>query len=91
MRYPNGREMWSKGAPYSLAMGHSVMASALQLVRCYGIFANGGFEVHPTLVKKIVSHDGRVLFEQDKEPPKRLLEKEIVDQTVRAMRFATKP
>ncbi len=91
VRYPNGREMWSKGAPYSLAMGHSVMASALQMVRCYGIFASGGFDVRPTLIKKIVSHDGRVLFEHAKEPPKRLLEKEIADQVVRAMRYATKP
>lgn len=91
MRYPNGREMWSKGAPYSLAMGHSVMASALQMVRCYAIFANGGYDVKPTLVKKIVSRDGRVLYERENEPPKRLLEKEIVDPVVRAMRFTTKP
>jgi cell division protein FtsI (penicillin-binding protein 3) len=91
MKYPSGREVWSKGAPYSLAMGHSLLASALQMVRGYSIFASGGFDVKPTLVKKIVSHDGRVLFEHAQEPPKRLLEPEVVAPIVRAMRFATKP
>ncbi|MGH7141358.1 MAG: peptidoglycan D,D-transpeptidase FtsI family protein, partial [Minisyncoccia bacterium] len=90
-RHPNGREEWSKGTPYSLAMGHNVLASALQMVRCCAIFANGGFEVKPTLIKKIISHDGEVLFEHVKKPPKRLLEKEIVDPIVRGMRYATKP
>lgn len=90
-RHPNGREEWSKGTPYSLAMGHNVMASALQMVRCYAIFANGGFEVKPTLVKKIVGQDGKVVFEATKEQPKRLLEKEVVEPIVRAMRYATKP
>lgn len=89
-KHPNGRDEWTKGTTYTLAMGHSVMASALQMVRGYGILANGGFEVKPTLIKKIVSHDGQVLFEPPKEPPKRLLEKDIVDQICRAMRYATK-
>ncbi len=90
MKYTNGRLMWSKGMPYSIAMGHSIMASALQMVRAYGVFANGGFDVKPSLIKKIARHDGTLLFEHPKQMPKRLLEKEIVDQTVRAMRFATK-
>ncbi|MBP7074723.1 MAG: penicillin-binding protein 2 [Rhabdochlamydiaceae bacterium] len=90
MKYANGRPVWSKGAPFSMAMGHSIMASALQMVRAYGIFANGGLNVKPTLIKKIVSHDGTILFEHLKEPSERLLEKEIVDQTIRAMRFDTK-
>ncbi len=90
-KYPNGREVWSKGAPYSLAMGHSILASALQMVRCYAIFANGGFQVRPTLIKKIVSHDGKVVFEPAKHPPKRLLAQESVDLIVRAMRYPTKP
>lgn len=89
-KYPNGREVWSKAAPYSLAMGHSVLASALQMVRCYAIFANGGFDVKPTLIKKVISHDGEVMTQPLHEPPKRLLEKEVVDQVVRAMRFITK-
>ena len=91
MKYASGRDVWSKGAPFSMAMGHSIMASALQMVRSYGVFANGGFEVKPTLIRKIVSHDGTILVEPSKEPPKRVLDAAIVAQTIRGMRYATKP
>jgi cell division protein FtsI (penicillin-binding protein 3) len=90
-RYKSGREEWSKGTPYSLAMGHNMLASALQMVRGYAILANGGFEVKPTLVKKIVSHSGEVLFEHPPKAQKRILDKESVDLIVRGMRYATKP
>ena len=90
-RYASGREEWSKGTPYSLSMGYNLLTSALQMVRCYAVLANGGFEVHPTLIKKIVGHNGDVLFEPAKHEPKRLLEQNIVDLIVRGMRYATKP
>jgi cell division protein FtsI (penicillin-binding protein 3) len=72
-------------------MGHNMLASALQMVRGYAILANGGFEVKPTLVKKIVSHSGEVLFEHPPKAQKRILDKESVDLIVRGMRYATKP
>src|SRR5690349_6529324 len=52
--HPNGRLEWSKATPYSLAMGHNVLATSMQMVRAYAIFANGGFEVRPTLIRKVV-------------------------------------
>lgn len=97
--HPNGTLEWSKATPYSLAMGHNILATSFQMVRGYGIFANGGFEVQPTLIRKIVkTHaDGSEEILLDNTTPKRLhsfrrvLEPEIVDQMVTAMRYVTKP
>lgn len=89
--HPNGRLEWSKATPYSLAMGYNLLANSLQMLRACTVFANGGFGVQPTLVKKIVSYEGEVLFEHVPNLTKRLLDKKIVDQVVRGMRYATKP
>ena len=51
--HPNGALEWSAPTPYSMAMGHNILATSLQVIRSYGVLANGGFEVKPTLVRKI--------------------------------------
>jgi cell division protein FtsI (penicillin-binding protein 3) len=89
-KHPNGKVQWSKATPYSLAMGYNLLTNSLQMVRCYAVLANGGFDVKPTLIKKIVSHEGEVLFEQTKQSPRRCLEQEVVDRVVKAMRYVTK-
>jgi len=93
---PNGTLEWSKATPFSLAMGHNVLANSLQMLRAYAIFANGGFEVQPTLVRKIVKSnlDGSetiLLEHKHSEKPKQILEPEIVSEVVSAMRYVTKP
>lgn len=95
-KHPNGTLEWSKATPFSLAMGHNVLANSLQMVRAYAVFANGGFEVQPTLVRKIVrtNPDGSetILRAHNRlENPKRILEPEIVSEVVNAMRYVTKP
>lgn len=52
-RHPNGALEWSKPTPYSMSFGHNMLASSLQLVRAYAVFANGGYLVEPTLIEKI--------------------------------------
>jgi cell division protein FtsI (penicillin-binding protein 3) len=79
-KHPNGTLEWSKATPYSLAMGHNILVNSLQMLRVYALFANGGYEVKPTLLRT-------------KERPslKRVLEPEIVQEIKTAMRFVTKP
>jgi cell division protein FtsI (penicillin-binding protein 3) len=89
-RYASGREEYSKPTPFSLAMGYNLMANTLQMMRCYSILANGGFEVKPTLIKKIVSKEGKVLFEKSQKLPKQILASEVVSTVVRGMRYTTK-
>jgi cell division protein FtsI (penicillin-binding protein 3) len=90
--HPNGKLEWSKATPYSLAMGHNILASSLQMVKAYAILANGGLDVHPTLIRKIVDKQGNILLDHTiPKPAKRLLEPSVVKEVTTAMRFITKP
>ena len=95
--HPNGKLEWSKATPYSLAMGHNVLANSLQMLRAYGVLASGGYEVTPHLVRKSVrtQEDGTEEVIADHTVAaankRRLLEPEIVKEVTAAMRFVTKP
>jgi len=90
--YPNGALEWSKATPWSLAMGHNVLVNSLQMLRVYGIFANGGYDVKPTLIRKIVRKDGTVIMEhKPATPSRRILDPEDVKTINKAMRFVTLP
>ncbi len=97
--YPNGKMEWSTPTPFSIAFGHNISVNSMQMLRCYAILANGGFDVRPTLVRKVIrkKRDGssEVLLDNTSiervKTLKRLLESDIVDQVVTAMKFVTKP
>jgi cell division protein FtsI (penicillin-binding protein 3) len=92
--HPNGKMEWSTPTPFSIAFGHNILASSFQMLRCYGILANGGFDVKPTLVRKIV-RKGEVILDntvpQRGKSKARLLDPEIVETVVKAMKYVTKP
>ena len=88
--HPNGALEWSTPTPYSLAMGHNIQATTLQLVRTYAIFANGGYLVRPTLVKKIVKK-GKLIYEHKiPELKERIIDEDILVQVVNSMKYTTK-
>lgn len=97
--HPNGRMEWSKATPFSISFGHNILVNSFQMLRCYGILANGGFDVKPTLVRKVIrkKRDGseEVLLDNTTEERvkafQRLLEPEIVEEVVKAMKAVTKP
>jgi cell division protein FtsI (penicillin-binding protein 3) len=98
-KHPNGTLEWSVSTPYSLAMGHNIQTTSLQLARAYAIFANGGYLVHPTLVRKIVKthQDGSQEILVDNTKPERkltfpkVLDTDIVESLKAAMKYTTKP
>ncbi len=98
-KHPNGALEWSVPTPYSLAMGHNISTTALQLARAYALLANGGYLVQPTLIRKIVKTraDGtqQVLLDNTSEDRKKLfpkvLDADIVDQVAKAIKYSTKP
>ncbi len=91
--HPNGKLEWSTPTPYSLAMGHNVQATSLQMVRTFAIFANGGTLVQPTLIRKIVSKDKTLI---DNTPQARkaafphVLDADIIREVHKGMKFVTK-
>ncbi|WP_223702972.1 transglycosylase domain-containing protein [Sutcliffiella deserti] len=50
----------------SLALGTSPVR-VLDMAHAYGIFANGGKEVEPVFIEKVVNYRGEVLFEREAE------------------------
>lgn len=52
--HDNGTLQWSTPTPFSLAIGYNFMVNSLHMVRAFATFANGGYLVQPTFVRKIV-------------------------------------
>lgn len=98
-RSKNGKTYWSAPTPYSIAFGHNITANSLQMLRAYAILANGGKDVKPTLVRKITrkKKEGleEVLFDNTTQERvkgfPRLLEQEIIERVLRALKYVTKP
>ncbi len=86
--HPNGAPEWSLPTPYSLSMGYNLLATGLQMVRAYALFANGGIWVQPTLVKKIV-RDGETLWDGFVGPFPQHLHPDDAERILRAMKYTT--
>lgn len=87
--HPNGTLEWSLPTPCSLAIGYNMLATSVQMLRAYAVLANGGFLIDPTLVRKIVKKD-EVIVDNTLIPKKRrVLEEEITQEVVKAMKFST--
>lgn len=94
--HPNGKLEWSAPTPYSLSMGYNILVNSIQMVRAYGVLANGGYLVQPHLVRKIVRKRGsssEVLL--DRTGPhafeaKRVLSTSAIAPIVRGLKFVTK-
>ncbi|MDW8131952.1 MAG: penicillin-binding protein [Bryobacterales bacterium] len=66
---------WHKTSLASIAMGHELSATTLQLARAVSVIANGGLLVKPRLVLWRQQADGR-LVKTAVEPPQRVLRPE---------------
>lgn len=85
--YLSGALEWSVPTPFSLAMGYNLMVNGMQMVRAFSIFANGGYLVSPTIIKKI---EGDENFPLNHHGGRKVLNTHIVDSIVHSMKFVTK-
>lgn len=98
-KHPNGTLEWSASTPYALAIGYNLQINSIQLARAYAIFANGGYLIKPTLIRKIVKKtpSGSEVVLLDHTTPERLgmqakvLDVNIASSIVKAMKYTTKP
>lgn len=88
--HPNGKLEWSLPTPYSLAIGHNILCSSMQLVRAYAILANGGLAVSPHLILKIEKNGKTIIDNTRYRASKQVLSPAIARQVVRSMKFVTK-
>jgi len=54
---------WTKVSLPFMSFGYEVMATTLQMANAYAAVANGGKLMQPYIVKKIIDHDGKTIFE----------------------------
>ena len=93
--HPNGALEWSVPTPYSLAIGHNILINSIQMVRSYAILANGGFDVKPHIVRKIVKKKGSggqqiIVDNTGLGRQRQVLSPSICNAVVRSMKFVTK-
>lgn len=93
-KHPNGTLEWSVPTPFSIAFGHNIQVTALQLARAHAVLVNGGMKVDPTLLKKIErkNRDGSVeVLKEQSIHSTQVLEPEIAAKVAKMMRLTTKP
>ncbi|MBX7066189.1 MAG: penicillin-binding protein 2 [Parachlamydiales bacterium] len=88
--HPNGKLEWSLPTPYSLALGHNILCTSMQLVRAYAILANGGLDVQPHLIQKIEKNGQIIIDNTGYRANKQVLSPAITRQVVRSLKFVTK-
>lgn len=92
--HPNGKPEWSLPTPWSMAMGHNILVNSFQMVRSFAIIANGGYDVKPTLVKRVARGD-HLIYDLNRKlarrPPKQLLSGDITKELSKALKFVTNP
>jgi len=75
-------EYWSDRSKPTLAMGQEIAVSAYQMIQAATVIANDGILVHPKIVSKIISADGKTVTAWEAGENRRVLKAE----TARAMR-----
>jgi cell division protein FtsI (penicillin-binding protein 3) len=98
-KHPNGAVEWSKPTPFSISFGHNILVSSVQMLKAYAMIANGGYEVRPSLIRKIVKthRDGTsevLLDNEEKRKQERrepLLSAASLAEVLKGMMYVTKP
>ncbi len=92
-----GKLEWSKGTPYTLAIGYNVQTTSLQFARAMCVIANGGVLPELTLVRKIwrtMAHGDEILVDHTTEDRvksfPRVFDEEDMAEVVRALKFVPK-
>ncbi|MDR2901144.1 MAG: PASTA domain-containing protein [Treponema sp.] len=75
-------ERWSARSKPTIAMGQEISVSAYQMVQAASAIANEGMLVHPKIVSRIISNDGKVIKTYNNGDPERI----INGETSRAIR-----
>jgi cell division protein FtsI (penicillin-binding protein 3) len=73
---------WSERSKPTIAMGQEIAVSAVQMLQAATAIANDGVLIHPRVVSRILSPEGKVLRNYEAAPPRRIIRQE----TARAMR-----
>lgn len=77
--------LWSGRSKPTISFGQEIGVSAMQMVQAATVLANQGLLIQPTLIKKIYSPDGEILFENNPQPKRRVLKENVAKQVLSMM------
>lgn len=76
-------ERWDDYSVTSVPMGQEIGVTALQLVRAFCVFANGGMLVQPHVLRAVLAADGRIMNDFSNPPPVGRAISEEIAETVK--------
>jgi cell division protein FtsI (penicillin-binding protein 3) len=65
----------------TMGFGQGIAITALRLLCCYAVVANGGFAISPSIVKKILDSEGQVLPARGVNHPQQVCGKRVLSPT----------
>ena len=71
---------WTAESQASLAMGYELAASPLQLAAAYGVLADGGVLLEPTLVRSVRDRNGDALWTARPRPVRQVVSAKVASQ-----------
>lgn len=78
---------WSGVSQFSMAMGHEIMVTILQLTKALCTVANGGVSVQPRLLDKLIDSHGRVIQEFKTSEGERIIRKDTVQKLTKGLKM----
>lgn len=87
-RYKSGRLQWSTPTTYSLAMGYNILVNSMQVITAHAILANGGYQIKPHFIQKVIKSDGSIL--ETEIIKNKVLDERHCKRIRDAMKFVTK-
>ena len=77
---------WTAESPASLAMGYELAVSPLQLAAAYGVLANRGVLLEPTLVRSVRDRDGNAVFTARPRPVRQVVNATVASELTQMLR-----
>lgn len=64
---------WSARSKPTIAIGQEISVSALQMIQAASAIANKGILVRPTIIKKIVDKDGKLIYQHEIKDSRKIM------------------
>jgi cell division protein FtsI (penicillin-binding protein 3) len=74
------RKVWTNDSTYSIAMGHEISCTPLQIATAFSSVVNGGVLYRPKVVQRITNEQGEVLYTLKPQAARRVISEKTSQQ-----------
>ena len=85
----NSSSKWSSRSKPTVAFGQAISVSALQMVKAASVLTNQGYLLNPQIISKIVSPEGKIIFNSKRDPAYKVISPEVARDVLLMMETAT--